>query len=117
MAPHTTPGNVNFVLFVQAPPDWMEDFPALQYEQADEPAALHLSLAFGRESPFGPFGISALSLRNCLSSETAQDLSVQKDLPQTTRKWFVCNLGFEIYNHRRSSHAFRRIRKNCFKSV
>jgi hypothetical protein len=32
----------------------MEYVPALQYEQADEPAALHLSLAFGRESlPFG----------------------------------------------------------------
>jgi hypothetical protein len=50
MAPHTTPGNFKFVLFDQAPPDWMEDFPALQYEQADEPAALHLSLDFGGES-------------------------------------------------------------------
>ncbi len=34
--------------FGQAP-DWMEYFPALQYEQADEPAALHLSLAFARD--------------------------------------------------------------------
>jgi hypothetical protein len=46
-AQHTTSGNVNSVLFGQAPPDWMEYFPALQYEQADEPAALHLSPSFG----------------------------------------------------------------------
>jgi hypothetical protein len=64
-AQHTTSGNANSVLFGQAPPDWMEYFPALQYEQADEPAALHLSLAFGKE----------ILLRNehkhCLSRRTS----------------------------------------------